>query len=68
MLLHIIMFGFTMLAVVLVCYFTIILTLQVQWSPHNEIILVSSGTDRRLYVWDLRYVYMHKDNYKHLLI
>ena len=28
---------------------------QVQWSPHNETILASSGTDRRLNVWDLRY-------------
>ena len=28
---------------------------QVQWSPHNETILASSGTDRRLHVWDLRY-------------
>uniref|UniRef100_A0A8C5BHN7 Retinoblastoma binding protein 4 n=1 Tax=Gadus morhua TaxID=8049 RepID=A0A8C5BHN7_GADMO len=27
--------------------------LQVQWSPHNETILASSGTDRRLNVWDL---------------
>ncbi len=27
---------------------------QVQWSPHNETILASSGTDRRLHVWDLR--------------
>uniref|UniRef100_A0A8B9E5S9 RB binding protein 4, chromatin remodeling factor n=1 Tax=Anser cygnoides TaxID=8845 RepID=A0A8B9E5S9_ANSCY len=26
---------------------------QVQWSPHNETILASSGTDRRLNVWDL---------------
>ncbi|CAG9111656.1 unnamed protein product [Plutella xylostella] len=26
---------------------------QVQWSPHNETILASSGTDRRLHVWDL---------------
>ena len=38
-------------------------TLQVQWSPHNETILVSSGTDRRLHVCALRYVYKHKDNY-----
>lgn len=29
---------------------------QVQWSPHNETILASSGTDRRLHIWDLRYV------------
>ena len=38
----------------------IILTLQVQWSPHDETILASSGTesDRRLHVWDLTmYVY-----------
>ena len=27
--------------------------LQVQWSPHNETILASSGTDRRLHIWDL---------------
>ncbi|VDP65268.1 unnamed protein product [Schistosoma curassoni] len=27
--------------------------LKVQWSPHNETILASSGTDRRLHVWDL---------------
>ena len=26
---------------------------QVQWSPQNETILASSGTDRRLNVWDL---------------
>ncbi len=26
---------------------------QVQWSPHNETILASSGTGRRLHVWDL---------------
>lgn len=26
---------------------------QVQWLPHNETILASSGTDRRLDVWDL---------------
>lgn len=31
----------------------IVLILQVQWSPHNETILASSGTDRRLHVWDL---------------
>lgn len=30
-----------------------LLGLQVQWSPHNETILASSGTDRRLHVWDL---------------
>ena len=29
---------------------------QVQWSPHNETILASSGSDRRLHVWDLRWV------------
>lgn len=29
---------------------------QVQWSPHNETILASSGTDRRLNVWDLRWM------------
>lgn len=29
------------------------LIFQVQWSPHNETILASSGTDRRLHVWDL---------------
>ena len=29
------------------------LRFQVQWSPHNETILASSGTDRRLHVWDL---------------
>ena len=28
-------------------------TPQVQWSPHNETILASSGTDRRLHIWDL---------------
>ncbi|CAC5360166.1 ACAT [Mytilus coruscus] len=26
---------------------------QVQWSPHNETIIASSGTDRSLHVWDL---------------
>lgn len=26
---------------------------QVQWSPHHETIVASSGTDRRLHVWDL---------------
>lgn len=31
----------------------IIFSQQVQWSPHNETILASSGTDRRLNVWDL---------------
>ena len=42
----------TMLTVVLVCYFMIILTLQVQWSPHNETILASSGTVRQVpHVW-----------------
>ena len=30
-----------------------IICFQVQWSPHNETILASSGTDRRLHVWDL---------------
>ncbi|KAG7174380.1 histone-binding protein Caf1-like [Homarus americanus] len=30
-----------------------LLVVQVQWSPHNETILASSGTDRRLHVWDL---------------
>lgn len=29
-----------------------------QWSPHNETILASSGTDRRLHVWDLRYSFI----------
>ncbi|PKU33273.1 histone-binding protein rbbp4 [Limosa lapponica baueri] len=33
-------------------YICAILT-KVQWSPHNETILASSGTDRRLNVWDL---------------
>ena len=28
-------------------------SVKVQWSPHNETILASSGTDRRLHVWDL---------------
>ena len=27
--------------------------MQVQWAPHNESVLASSGTDRRLTVWDL---------------
>lgn len=31
----------------------VFLMTQVQWSPHNETILASSGTDRRLNVWDL---------------
>lgn len=31
----------------------LVFTQQVQWSPHNETILASSGTDRRLNVWDL---------------
>lgn len=31
----------------------VVYILQVQWSPHNETILASSGTDRRLHVWDL---------------
>jgi histone-binding protein RBBP4 len=26
---------------------------QVQWSPHDETILASSGNDRRVHVWDL---------------
>ncbi len=34
-------------------YLTFFLSFQVQWSPHNETILASSGTDRRLHVWDL---------------
>ena len=33
--------------------YNLLLDLQVQWSPHNETILASSGTDRRLHVWDL---------------
>lgn len=33
--------------------FLLLLLLQVQWSPHNETVLASSGTDRRLHVWDL---------------
>lgn len=33
--------------------FEYMLCIQVQWSPHNETILASSGTDRRLHVWDL---------------
>lgn len=28
---------------------------QVQWSPHNETILASSGTDRRYYTYSLYY-------------
>lgn len=35
------------------CNVWVFATLQVQWSPHNETILASSGTDRRLNVWDL---------------
>lgn len=31
----------------------LITLIKVQWSPHNETILASSGTDRRLHVWDL---------------
>ena len=34
-------------------YINMNLFFQVQWSPHNETILASSGTDRRLHVWDL---------------
>lgn len=34
-------------------YIVLFFTQQVQWSPHNETILASSGTDRRLNVWDL---------------
>ncbi len=26
---------------------------QLSWSPHNEAILASSATDRRVHVWDL---------------
>ncbi|KFD58651.1 hypothetical protein M514_00344 [Trichuris suis] len=26
---------------------------QIQWSPHNETILASSGTDNRVLIWDL---------------
>lgn len=33
--------------------FLFLSSLKVQWSPHNETILASSGTDRRLNVWDL---------------
>ncbi len=32
---------------------SLVFLVQVQWSPHNETILASSGTDRRLHVWDL---------------
>lgn len=35
------------------CSMWVFSTQQVQWSPHNETILASSGTDRRLNVWDL---------------
>ena len=27
--------------------------MQLSWSPHNEAILASSATDRRVHVWDL---------------
>lgn len=30
---------------------------QVQWSPHNETILASSGTDRRLHVWEKKILF-----------
>lgn len=33
---------------------------QVQWSPHDETILASSGTDRRLHVWDLSRIGMEQ--------
>ena len=32
---------------------TTVRRVQVQWSPHHETILASSGSDRRLHVWDL---------------
>uniref|UniRef100_A0A2I3H3L7 Histone-binding protein RBBP4-like N-terminal domain-containing protein n=1 Tax=Nomascus leucogenys TaxID=61853 RepID=A0A2I3H3L7_NOMLE len=32
---------------------------QVQWSPHNETILASSGTSHRLNVWDLKLLFIH---------
>lgn len=30
---------------------------QIQWSQHNETILASSGSDRRVHIWDLRYIF-----------
>lgn len=27
---------------------------QVAWSPHDDPILASAGTDRRIVIWDLR--------------
>lgn len=43
-----------------------VLFVQVQWSPHNETILASSGTDRRLHVWDLRFV-LNQEIYRSML-
>lgn len=29
---------------------------QVEWSPHDDPILASAGTDRRVVIWDLRHI------------
>lgn len=29
---------------------------QVEWSPHDEPILASAGTDRKIVIWDLRHI------------
>ena len=39
-----------------------IISWQVQWSPHNETILASSGTDRRLHIWDLSKIGVDQTN------
>lgn len=46
-------YVFFMLEIWFSAYIDQYASLQVQWSPHNETILASSGTDRRLHVWDL---------------
>lgn len=40
-------------------------TLQVQWSPQHETVLASSGSDRRLHVWDLRWSSMLSSSNAH---
>jgi len=29
---------------------------QVAWSPHDDPILASAGTDRKIVIWDLRHI------------
>lgn len=29
---------------------------QVEWSPHDDPIIASAGTDRKIVIWDLRHI------------